>query len=174
MQHDCNPRIFNRNLDGNEQGLEVHFPELNFEEKDLSEMGLAYARISVFDHWLSAVEAKSSPLMSYSIALAAGKLDDYLAGEHKLLDPYRMLGHHGSICSYPRPFRKFDTVDVKREKILMDSLREKHLMDVYFMDFGIRVMGGYDRTDLLIAESPSELELLLSHVSQFGLFILPN
>ncbi len=154
--------------------LEAHFPELDFEEKDISEMGLAYASISVFDHWLSEEEAGASPLMSYSIALRAGKLDDYLVGEHKLLELYRMLGRHGAICNYPRPFRKFDIVDVELEKVLMSSLREQRLMDVYFADFGVRVMGGYDRTDLIIAESPKQLELLCSQVSKFGLFVLPN
>ena len=47
-------------------------------------------------------------------------------------------------------------------------------MDVYFVDFAVRVMGGYDRTDLLIAETPQKLEPLLSHVSKFGLFVLPH
>ncbi|OBZ96469.1 hypothetical protein ADU59_07060 [Pararhizobium polonicum] len=137
-------------------------------------MGIAYAYISVFDHWLSEEEAGASPLMTYSLALQKGRLDDYLAGERKFLELYRMLGRHGTICNRPRPVRKFETVDVRLEKVMVDSLREKRLMDIYFSDFGVRVLGGYDRTDLLIAETLQKLELLLSQVNQFGLFVLPN
>lgn len=154
--------------------LKAHFPELDFGEKDVSEMGIAYAFISVFDHWLSAYEAESSPLMAYSLALRAGRLDDYLVGEHKFLKLYRMLGRHGLVCNRPRPVRKFETVDVDLEKVLIGSLREECLMDIYFSDFGVRVMGGYDRTDLLIAETPQKLEFLFAQVSKFGLFVLPN
>ncbi len=156
-----------------DRSLDAYFPELDLGECDLAAMGLAYANISVFDRWLSEGEAESNPLMSYSIAMDAGKLDDYLAGEHKFLSLYRVLGQRGVICNRPGPLRKFDRIDAQLEQILKGSLREKRFADVHFVDFGVRVIGGYDRTDLIVAESSELLDLLSPEVAKCGLFMLP-
>lgn len=39
--------------------------------------------ISIFDHWLSEVEADQSNIMCYNIALKNNSLDEYLDGEEK-------------------------------------------------------------------------------------------
>ncbi|MBP2489549.1 hypothetical protein R1538_13215 [Rhizobium leguminosarum] len=146
-----------------------HFPELDLGEDDLASLGFSFCHISVFDHWLSAQEAADNPFMSYSIALDAGELEGYLQGEHKLLKFYSSLSSLGVICNRPSPLRVFEAFTAELEQIMISSLREKRLMDLYFKVAGVRVIGRYDRTDLVIADSMKQLDSLRLKVREFGL-----
>ncbi|XRY84193.1 hypothetical protein ACPF64_00025, partial (plasmid) [Acinetobacter sp. KB005] len=47
--------------------------------------------ISIFDHWLSEVEADQSNIICYDISLKNNSLDKYLNGEEKFLNFYYQL-----------------------------------------------------------------------------------
>lgn len=154
-------------------GFSSHFPEIDLGEDDLASMGFSYCSISVFDHWLGEDEASENPLMSYSIASDSGVLEKYLEGEKEFLNFYSSLSDCGVICNRPGTLRKFESINSELEQIFVNSLREKRLMDVYFIGSGVRVIGRYDRTDLIIADTPEQLNSLRAKVVQFGLFVLP-
>lgn len=147
-----------------------HFPALDLGEDDLVSLGYSFCHISVFDHWLNEHEAADNPIMSYSIALDSGEVDGYLQGEMRFLNLYSFLSSGGVMCSRPSPQRIFKEFTSELEQIFVNSLREKKLMDVYFKGAGVRIIGRYDRTDLVIADSPAHLKFLLSRVNEFGLF----
>ncbi|WP_146171864.1 hypothetical protein [Pseudoduganella armeniaca] len=152
--------------------ISEHFPELDLGEDDLATLGFSFCHVSVFDHWLSEQEAADNPLMSYSIALNAGALEGYLQGERKFLNFYSSLSMFGVACNRPGPPRMFKTLTPELENIFVNSLREKRSMDVYFKEAEVRVIGRYDRTDLLIADSQEQLNFFLLKAHQFGLFAL--
>lgn len=149
-----------------------HFPELDLGEDDLASLGFSFCHISVFDRWLSEQEAAENPLMSYSIAQDAGALEGYLQGEQKFLSFYSSLSKYGVVCNRPRPLRMFEALTSELEQIFVSSLREKRSMDVYFKGAGVRVIGRYDRTDLVIADSQVQLNSFLPKAREFGLFEL--
>lgn len=59
------------------------------------------------------------------------------------------------------------------EAVFIGSLREIKFMDVFFLGFGTRVIGGYDRTDLVIAKGENELSKVALHASDYGIHALP-
>ena len=149
-----------------------HFPELDLGENDLASLGFSFCHISVFDHWLNEQEAADNLLMSYSIALDAGALDGYLQGEQKFLSFYSSLSTCGVVCNRPGPLRMFEALTPELQEIFVNSLREKRSMDLYFKGVGVRIMGRYDRTDLVIADSQEQLNSFLPKAHEFGLFEL--
>jgi len=152
--------------------LTEHFPELDLGEDDLASLGFSFSHISVFDHWLSEQEAADNPLMSYSIALDTGALEGYLQGEQKFLSFYMFLSTDGVVCNRPGPLRMIEALTPELEQIFVNSLREKRSMDVYFKGAGVRIIGRYDRTDLVIADSKEQLGSFLPQAHEFGLFEL--
>lgn len=152
--------------------FEDYFPDLDFETPSLNAMGVAWANVSVFDHWLSEDEADSSFLLTYDVSLKTGHFGDYLAGEEKFLRLYRPLMLSGMICNYPPPLRALQRGDIVIEEIVRNSLREKRIMDAYFPSHGIRILGGYDRTDLVVADSAEQLSAVTLEAERLGLFIL--
>lgn len=154
------------------KGLEKYFRELDLGEDDLASLGLHICHISVFDHWLSEEEASKNPLMSYSIAIDAGASEEYFHGEQKFLKLYASLSAAGVLCNRPGPLQVFETFNFELERIFINSLREKRSMDVYFKEACVRVIGRYDRTDLVIADSQMHLDALRLRAKKFGLFQL--
>lgn len=153
--------------------FDAHFPEIDLGVCDVSTLGLPHCFVSVFDHWLNEQEAETCKWMSYSIAAKSGNLGFYLQGENKFMELYETLGRHGVLCKHPRPLREFKKINAELEQVFLDSLRETRFMDVYFMGYGARILGGYDRTDMAVADSPERLVALSSEVSKSGLFLLP-
>jgi hypothetical protein len=148
------------------------FPEIDYSEIDLSLSGYIYARISIFDHWLSDKEAEVNKVMFYSLAVAEGMLDEYIEGEKKFLKLYRSLSESGVICKYPGPLRWLDAGNPELENVMVNSLRENGFMDAYFIAARARIVGGHDRTDLLILENEVDLEAVHIKVKAAGLFLL--
>jgi hypothetical protein len=152
------------------KSLAMYFPDID--ERELADLGLPFAFVSVFERWLSEEECASSRTMTYSIALEAGEIEGYLEGERKFFDLYRALGKVGMIVGWPQPIRRVEVETAEFEGILRDSLREQNLMDVYFEGYGVRIRGGYDRTDVIIADSVEQLSTLELEVRRSGLFML--
>ncbi|UGQ48732.1 hypothetical protein [Massilia endophytica] len=149
-----------------------HFPDIDLGEDDLDALGISYFHVSTFDHWLSEPEADDCQYLNYSITLDAGALEQYFVGEQRFLDFYSTLAVDGVICNRSGPLRVFETATSELREIFVNSLREKRLMDVYFCGAGVRIFGRYDRTDLVIADGPQQLEALRTKVANFGLSVL--
>lgn len=121
--------------------------------------------ISIFDHWLSEVEADQSNIICYDISLKNNSLDDYLNGEEKFLNFYYQLFDEYAF----KDNKKIDFDEYKATVI--KSLREQQLMDIYVQNGRIRLQGGFDRTDQLclanrslIPDIMKKLEISKLHV----------
>lgn len=121
--------------------------------------------ISIFDHWLSEVEADQSNIICYDISLKNNSLDEYLNGEEKFLNFYYQLFDEYSF----KDNKKIDFDEYKTTVI--QSLREYRLMDMYVQNGRIRLQGGFDRTDQLflanrslIPDIKKKLEISKLHV----------
>lgn len=148
------------------------FPDLELQRESLNKLGCSYGYISVFDHWLSEEEAEKCDFMSFFIANRRGAIKEYTDGEMKFMEFYRSLADEGGLLNRPRPQSKFESFDEQiREKVL-DSLRETKFIDAYFMKFNVRIIGGFDRTDLVIFDSNSDVGGFLGDVNRFKLFFL--
>ena len=105
--------------------------------------------ISIFDHWLSEVEADQSNIICYDISLKNNSLDEYLNGEEKFLNFYYQLFDEYSF----KDNKKIDFDEYKTT--IIQSLREQQLMDIYVKNRKIRLQGGFDRTDQLFLANRS-------------------
>lgn len=151
---------------------ENYFPELDFEIFNIPQLGYFPVNISVFDHWLDSKEAEASKIMTYSIALESSQIDSYLKGEAKFVEIYKYLASEGVFAKQNEKIVFFDKVNSNFEKIITESLREKKLMDIYFVGINARVIGGYDRTDLFLLNDKKLLPDLRDLVNKVGLYIL--
>ncbi|MBB3465296.1 transposase [Rhizobium sp. BK377] len=84
---------------------------------------------------------------------------------------YNHLGnrHHREL------FRSGSTHSFRKLRIstqLRRSLREARFMDIYLEGYGVRILGNYDRTDVIIAETCEQLDVLETEISRFDLHML--
>ncbi|MFS8057174.1 hypothetical protein QD357_30910 [Rhizobium sp. BR 317] len=145
---------------------------LEYAVQELPALGFHLMSISIFDHWLSVEEADCSTILSFSIAKKTGNLEAYLSGEKKYLSFYRSLSRCGVICGRPGNLSIFETYSNKLESILVDSLREQQLADVYFIGPEVRLIGGYDRTDTIAATTTDALSYVRREANASGLHVL--
>lgn len=110
--------------------------------------------------------------MYYGLAVKTGSLATYAQGERRFLDFYLALASQGVLCRQDDTVRELAGDEPEFERILIDSLRENRLMDVYFIRDRVRAIGGFDRTDLLILENAADLFLIRTYAAQAGLHIL--
>jgi hypothetical protein len=154
--------------------LDNYFSGFDNSVDDLSVGGHIYANISLFNHWLSEKEFPETQVLSYAIAVEAGVLDEYVDGENKFLAFYTALAKDGIIINWPRPLRMIEANELELENIFIESLREHKFMDVYFISARVRVIGGWDRTDLVLFESPTDMTNFKLEVERAGLFLLTD
>jgi hypothetical protein len=128
--------------------------------------------VSIFDHWLSLDEAEASAVMSHGGAKALGGLAGYMAGERKFLKFYRSLCVGGVWINDGRKLDFTPGYNLKSEKLFTHSLRDRRLMDVIFPESGVRVVGGYDRTDTVVPLAPGARETAAARAAEAGLHIL--
>lgn len=144
------------------------FPPLSrFDDAELARLGYRPLHVSVFDHWLSEAEAAACAYISRQLAEKRGALDAYAAGESRFLSLYHGLVLTGA-CDVDGPLSP-----VAAERIIRASLREEALMDIRFPEFRVRVVGGWDRTDLFLLEPGADLPALTARVTRAGLHLLP-
>lgn len=148
------------------------FPDLELQRESLNKLGFSYGYISVFDHWLSEEEAEKCDFMNFLIASRRGAIKEYIVGETKFMEFYMSLADQGGLLNRPRPQSKFELFDEEIKKKILDSLREVRFIDVYFVKFNVRIIGGYDRTDLVIFDQKSDVGNFLGEVDRFKLFFL--
>jgi hypothetical protein len=147
-----------------------------FPEIDLGADGLpAYyysTNVSVFDHWLTEDEASSCDIMTFRSAMEANAGASYFEGERHFLNFYLTLAADGMICNRPLHGEILSKDDSCLEPMLLASLREQKLMDVYFKSLRARVIGRYDRTDLVLVRDQSDLEKIRIAAENSGLYLL--
>ncbi|MBB3238112.1 hypothetical protein [Phyllobacterium endophyticum] len=150
------------------------FPEFERDEgiNGLIAQGIPSFIVSVFDHWMGGDEAADSEIMFYALARSSGKLDEYNVGEKRFLKLYQTLSSGGVICNYPSPMRKFDSYNQVLEKVIKNSLREKHRFDMYFIAYEVRVFGGFDRTDIFLPKDQGKIQNIYHAVEEAGLHVL--
>ena len=122
--------------------------------------------ISIFDHWLSEVEADQCNILCYNSALKNNSLDEYLNGEEKFLNFYSQLFDEYSFKNN----KKIDSDEY--QTIVIQSLREQRLMDIYVQNRKIRLQGGYDRTDQLFLANASLLPDIIKKLEMSKLHVL--
>ncbi|MEO4209086.1 hypothetical protein [Acinetobacter pittii] len=122
--------------------------------------------ISIFDHWLSEVEADQSNIICYDISLKNNSLDEYLNGEEKFLNFYYQLFDEYSF----KDNKKIDFDEYKTTVI--QSLREHRLMDMYVQNGRIRLQGGFDRTDQLFLANRSLIPDIMKKLDISKLHVL--
>lgn len=122
--------------------------------------------ISIFDHWLSEVEADQSNIICYDISLKNNSLDEYLNGEEKFLNFYYQLFDEYSF----KDNKKIDFDEYKATVI--QSLREQQLMDIYVQNRKIRLQGGFDRTDQLFLANRSLIPDIMKKLEISKLHVL--
>ncbi len=158
--------------DNLQQQLEAYFPEIDAGEDDFSLSKYRSVYISIFDHWLTEIEADNCNVLCYRIALDSNRLDEYKEGERKFLNFYQSLSMSGVVCNRPRPIRMIDKIDSTFEEALISSLREEKSMDVYFLSCRARIIGRYDRTDLALLGNDTDLVEFENKIREAGLFVL--
>jgi hypothetical protein len=122
--------------------------------------------ISIFDHWLSELEADQSNIICYDISLKNNSLYEYLGGEEKFLNFYSQLFDEYSF----KDNKKIDFDEYKTTVI--QSLREHRLMDLYVQNGKIRLQGGFDRTDQLFLADASLISDIMKKLEISKLHIL--
>lgn len=122
--------------------------------------------ISIFDHWLSEVEADQSNIICYDISLKNNSLDEYLSGEEKFLNFYYQLFDEYSF----KDNKKIDFDEYKTT--IIQSLREQQLMDIYVKNRKIRLQGGFDRTDQLFLANRSLIPDIMKKLEISKLHVL--
>lgn len=122
--------------------------------------------ISIFDHWLSEVEADQSNIICYDISLKNNSLDEYLNGEEKFLNFYYQLFDEYSF----KDNKKIDFDEYKAT--IIQSLREQRLMDIYVQNGKIRLQGGFDRTDQLFLANASLIPDIMKKIEISKLHVL--
>ncbi|PTV55203.1 hypothetical protein [Acinetobacter seifertii] len=122
--------------------------------------------ISIFDHWLSEVEADQSNIICYDTSLKNNSLDEYLNGEEKFLKFYSQLFDEYSF----KDNKKIDFDEFKTTVI--QSLREHRLMDLYVQNGKIRLQGGFDRTDQLFLADASLIPDIMKKIEISKLHVL--
>lgn len=154
------------------KNFKIHFPDVEFDKPNLGLTQNLCVHISLFDHWLSEVEADQCQIFSYGSALKSDVLVEYFEGESKFQILYESMSQEGVICNQSDTLQLLNFCDEKLKKIVTEILREKKLMDVYFVSDQVRVLGGYDRTDLIILDSNVDFVEFELKVNNAGLFIL--
>ena len=122
--------------------------------------------ISIFDHWLSEVEADQSNIICYDISLKNNSLDEYLSGEEKFLNFYYQLFDEYSF----KDNKKIDFDEYKTT--IIQSLREQQLMDIYVQNRKIRLQGVFDRTDQLFLANRSLIPDIMKKLEISKLHVL--
>ncbi|NUF32114.1 hypothetical protein HUN28_18190 [Acinetobacter oleivorans] len=122
--------------------------------------------ISIFDHWLSEVDADQSNIICYDISLKNNSLDEYLSGEEKFLNFYYKLFDEYSF----KDNKKIDFDEYKAT--IIQSLREQRLMDIYVQNRRIRLQGGFDRADQLFLANTSLIPDIMKKLEISKLHVL--
>lgn len=151
--------------------MDRYFPEFGT-VNDLKPLGYVWTFVSVFDHWLSEADAETCPIMNYSSARSGNELTAYMAGEEQFRRFYAALAQQGCTCNHPGPRRSLVCPSQAFDDVIIASLREQRLMDVYFPGPKVRVVGGYDRTDIIIASTQAEIDALRPLKDSTGLHFL--
>lgn len=149
------------------------FPVIeDFSDEGLNIIGYKALRVSIFDHWLSEEEANECDWINFQTAIKTGNLEEYINGEDDFKNLYNSICEDGEII---RIYNGEGYGISKKEfhSIMEDSLREKDLADIYIGKYDLRILGGYDRTDLLLVKKESPIDHIIEIVNRSGLHILP-
>lgn len=125
--------------------------------------------LSCFDHWLTEIEADECQILTFDIAKDNRNLDEYFEGEKRFLGFYTAIS---DLVEDVKTNKLFNTKSKSFQEILLNSLREKSLKEVYYPEKKILVKGGYDRTDLIFIPNQDILNYVQQLAQENNLFII--
>jgi hypothetical protein len=143
-----------------------------FDDNSLDQAGYAKVALSLFDHWLTEAEFADCRRLSFDMAVQSGLRAEYMKEEERFLDFYRTAFAAGVYCAAGPAMTWFPAWNDDLRGVVVASLREWRLMDVYCPSLRLRAMGGYDRTDLLLLERFAPRDNILRLIEDSGLFAL--
>ncbi|NQE63200.1 hypothetical protein E1H18_3456 [Caulobacter sp. RHG1] len=111
--------------------------------------------------------------MFYDLAKESGSIASYLEQEERFVRFYADLltGEDWLDASSPELLRS--GLDERAlEQVVRPSIREQKLMDIYVCDRRLRIIGGYDRTDLLLFQDDAMIANANDIARKRGLFLL--
>lgn len=143
------------------------------QEDPYREWGDLWLQVSIFNHYLKEAEM-NNPLMFYRLACESGVEAEYLDGENRWLTFCRYLSREGATIGGVDGLRLINlrSTSGRLRKIIIDSLRERRLMNVIFKAEPVRVLGGHDRTDFLLPPNVEVRERLKLIAKDCGLHAL--
>lgn len=167
-------------------GIEYFFPSFASGEARLSDLGYFPIYVSIFDHWLSHKECNASDILFYDQAVEEGLLHEYRMGENNFVAFYQRLARSGAYIHEEiidrmdyalirESYWETDCDDRDFIDLLKDRLREKRRLDtccIYFPEFAVRYLGGYDRTDLLLLRNKDFLPAIKEIAREHHLHLL--
>ena len=161
------------------------FPHFVLGETRLSDLGYFPICVSVFDHWLSNEECNASDILFYNEAVRKGKLDDYMVGENDFVAFYQRLARRGAYVHEDvtdqaghvlrDSYWETDADDKDFIELLRERLREKRRLDtccIYFLEFEVRYLSGWDRTDILLLRNKDFLPAIEKIANEHDLHLL--
>lgn len=149
--------------------------ELSTEE--FAKYGYVPRCVSIFDHWLTREEVENCGYMSFKEAMKSGLKELYLEQETRFLGFYRNLLSSGGVyrTDWRANLLAFHSAwDDGLAAIIRANLREERLFELYSDRFSLRIIGGYDRTDLLLFKSLGQIPAVMNLSTRHGLFLLPR
>ncbi len=132
--------------------------------------------VSVFDHWLSEEEYIAEPVVRHHDAVKKGLMAGYLEGERRFEAFYAELGREGAYLEarWRQGGRRFVPASSGLlKRIVRHSLREGRGMDLVFVAAPVRVIGCWNRTDLLLPETAAIRNEVAAAAMRHGLHVLP-
>lgn len=149
------------------------FPDISeFSFEEYKRVGYCPLLVSVFDHVLTEAEYAEADYVCYSDAAKCDMLEQYCIDEGKFISLYRELLSNGAWVKIDDEVLEFSEFSQALEVIVIDSLREKSFMDLYIDKYGVRVIGGYDRTDIFLLGPDGNGDALRGLVALHGLHII--
>lgn len=125
--------------------------------------------LSCFDHWLTEIEADECQILTFDIAKDNRNLDEYFEGEKRFLGFYTAIS---DLVKDVKTNKLFNAKSKSFQEILLNSLREKSLKEIYYPEKKILVKGGYDRTDLIFIPNQDILNYVQQLAQENNLFII--
>src|SRR5258708_37134918 len=121
-----------------------HFPDIYSSNGDLIVSSDKLISVSVFDHWLTPDEAATCEIITYSLAMSASMISEYMRGEEKFIELYKKLARGGLIKASDSERRCVQLLDEINSKEIVDSLREIKSIEMYLIEYSLRIIGSYN------------------------------
>lgn len=127
--------------------------------------------VSIFDHWLTEIEADECKFLNYDIACENNNIDKYIEGENIFLNFYKNLDSKAKLIIDEKEII-LNTSSNEFIERLKDGLREKYFLKICYEKYKMEVQCGYDRTDTFFITEESINQGILDIITKSSLYVL--